>query len=131
MTQHPITPPFELRNQWRNEWLRADQPGTSMENWLINHASQWGADQIKANIERERQEVADEELEACRQWLEINGAPRKFIDGLLVARCCPEPPSLKEQALKDVDEILKNASSPLRSDFDRILAALKELPDPS
>jgi len=43
----------------------------------------------------------------------------------------PELPTLKEQALQDVDEILKNPGSPVHSDFDRIIAALKELPDHS
>ena len=65
-------------------------------------------EQVKADIERERQEATDQELEACRQWLEINGAPRKLIDGLLVARCCPEPPSLKEEALQKSTSMMIN-----------------------
>jgi hypothetical protein len=43
----------------------------------------------------------------------------------------PKPLSLKEQALKDVDEMLKNPGSPVYSDFDRIISALKSIPDPS
>jgi len=73
--QHPITPPPELVQQWAqlpDDW-----------NTVAFHIALWGADQ---------------ELEACRHWLEVNGAPRKFIDGLLDARR-PEPPISKEQAL--------------------------------
>ena len=76
MTQeHPITPPPHLIEQWMQDH--------STKYALARQAAQWGADQ---------------ELEACRHWLEVNGAPRKFIDGLLDARR-PEPPISKEQAL--------------------------------
>ncbi len=47
--QHPITPPPELRSQWFNETPRAD-----IYDYIIEKAAQWGADQ---------------ELEACEQWL--------------------------------------------------------------
>ena len=70
---------------------------------------------------------ADQELEACRQWLEINGAPRKFIDGLLAARL-PKPPNLKEQALKTLNFMESEApyDKPM---IDTIRRALELLPD--
>lgn len=93
MTQdykHPIAPPEELVEQWldQSKHVFGRNGGCKLIS-VTNHrlisicakAAQWGADQ---------------ELEACRQWLEINGAPRKLIDGLLVARR-PKPPSLKER----------------------------------
>jgi hypothetical protein len=89
--------------------------------------AQWGADQAKADIKSKLQEAADQELEKCRQWLEINGAPCKFIDGLLAARCCSEPPSLKEEAL----DILNDAHRGDLSDDEMatIRRALEQLPD--
>jgi len=112
MTQHPITPPPELVQQWLKErTLLESQP--LAHTYLATRAAQWGADQ---------------ELEACCEW--VTERTDSYGFKLRAARR-PKNPSLKDQALSDVDEILKNASSPLRSDFDRILAALKELPDPS
>jgi hypothetical protein len=80
---------------------------------------------------------ADQELEACRQWLEINGAPRKIIDGLLAARR-PKSSSLKEQALDALEEIDGYAIDQLRAytihddlkaHADTIRRALELLPD--
>jgi hypothetical protein len=84
---HPA-PTKELRRQWRNQWHESEVKPALFPDWMNICIAQWGADQ---------------ELEACRQWLEINGAPRKFIDGLLAARR-PKPPSLKEQALAELVE---------------------------
>ena len=78
--QHPITPPTELVEQW---WDAV--PGTftylADEMQLATQAAQWGADQ---------------ELEACCEWLAQEGyiaIPRR-----LRAARRPKPPSLKEQA---------------------------------
>jgi hypothetical protein len=70
--QHPITPPPELVEQWRQEH-------TTTYN-LARQAAGWGADQ---------------ELEACCKWTAIVGG----ADALRTARR-PKPPSLKEQALE-------------------------------
>jgi hypothetical protein len=129
--QHPITPPPELVQQWRNEGYSLHSP-VAISTYVATRAAQWGADQANADIERKLQDAADEELEACRQWLEINGAPSELIDGLLVARCCSEPPSLKEQALEELDAaILRGdcfSTSPAK---DTIRRALESIPDPS
>jgi len=78
--QHPITPPPELVEQWREKWSAACGP---FAVYLATQGAQWGADQ---------------ELEACCEWLQD---PDLNVDTykLRTARR-PKPPSLKEQALK-------------------------------
>ena len=82
--QHPITPPLELVHQW------ADMLASRSDQAVFTKAVQWGADQ---------------ELEACVEWL--GDAPVVYNDNgdlhpgsyLRDARR-PKPPSLKEQALE-------------------------------
>jgi len=91
MTDHPITPPPELVQQWLNA---APPLGLGREKWITTEAARWGADQ---------------ELEACCEWL--GDAPVVYNDNgdlhpgsyLRDARR-PKPPSLKEQALKILEE---------------------------
>jgi len=75
--QHPITPPPELVQQWASESLATQN--------LCNRAAQWGADQ---------------ELEACCEWL--CHEYRYGVDLALKLRAArrPKPTSLKEQALE-------------------------------
>ena len=111
MTQHKhaITPPPELVEKWSNLPL--------IKQEIIAIAWRNGA---------------DAELEACCKWLHWqNLATHPDLIPSLRADRRPNPLSLKEQALKDVDEILKNPGSPVHSDFDRIISALKSIPDPS
>jgi hypothetical protein len=116
--QHSITPPPELVEKVSLEAIVAfpdDESGAveideARDEYIAQFFAQWGADQ---------------ELEACRQWLEINGAPRKFIDGLLAARR-PKPPSLKEQALNVYNRIYDCNQ---HEDFETIRLALEQLPD--
>ena len=110
MTDHPITPPPpELVQQWRNEGYGL--PGTISE-YIATHAAQWGADQ---------------ELEACCEWLEREGWSGESRQ-LRIARR-PKPPSLKEQALALINH--DPANQPFLSDkgIDTIRRALEQLPD--
>jgi hypothetical protein len=75
--------------------------------YIADRAGQWGADQ---------------ELEACRQWLEINGAPRGVIDPLIAARR-PKPPTLAEQGL----EALRSTPCTEQRHYDAMFAALTRL----
>jgi hypothetical protein len=116
MTDYSITPPLELVQQWRAAasnvpaTLSTDSGGRcDYIDFIATQAAQWGADQ---------------ELEACCEW--INSFQNKFVhayDLRLVRR--PEPPSLKEQALEaariELDPKGKNGSL--------ILRALEALPD--
>ena len=88
---HPITPPPELVQQWH---YQAKQDPCGPINWVAVRAAQWGADQ---------------ELEACCLWLEkerehLGWAYRLNPQTIRAARR-PKPMSLKEQALKALDDI--------------------------
>ena len=85
--QHPITPPPELVHQW------VDMLSSRSDQAVFTMAAQWGADQ---------------ELEACCEWLEGNYNYPQVTHPLRTARR-PEPPSLKEQALALLDELYSRA----------------------
>jgi hypothetical protein len=83
MTQHhPITPPPELVQQWEDKYH------LHMPEWVLRHvaaeAAQWGADQ---------------ELEACCEWLSV---PCPSYGRELRNARRPKPPSLKEQAMDEL-----------------------------
>jgi len=104
--QHPITPPPELVQQWA---LMIEQH-TDTEVFTI--AAQWGADQ---------------ELEACCEW--IDSFQNNFVhahDLRLVRR--PKTPSLKEQALALVEQH-EDGWRPSPKDWDTIRRALEQLDD--
>ena len=87
--EHPITPPPELVEQLRR----------SPSTWLkqITIAYQAGAEKAQA--------LADQELEACCEWVRT----RHHIDldghDQLRAARRPKPPTLKEQALEALEEM--------------------------
>ena len=83
--QHPITPPPELVEQWWTEFERADFDTDSLV-FVATQAARWGADQ---------------ELNECCKWLPK--LPPWSADDLRKYRR-PKPPSLKEQALKILEE---------------------------
>jgi hypothetical protein len=84
----PITPPLALINQWWEEAKQNAKYDEPIGPLVAIRAAQWGADQ---------------ELEACCEWIEseLRGQLRpaqRIADDLRAARR-PKPPSLKEQAL--------------------------------
>jgi hypothetical protein len=90
MTQHPITPPLELVQQLCDKAILHAVDGArrgEIEVWLIQEAFRAGADQ---------------ELEACCEWLRTESKTALWqTEALRVARR-PKPPSLKEQALDEL-----------------------------
>jgi hypothetical protein len=78
--EHPIIPPPDLTDKWNN------LPLSTQEIFVM--VAQWGADQ---------------ELEACCKWVE------SFADwgDLLLQDRRPKPPSLKEQGLESLNEVIK------------------------
>jgi hypothetical protein len=82
--KHPITPPPELVQQWINE-----ENGIFAEH-IATRAAQWGADQ---------------ELEACCEWLSKYRTRLLAADLRHVRRSLP--PTLKEQGLESLDEVIK------------------------
>jgi hypothetical protein len=43
--QHPITPPPELVEQWREDWYRSKVKHTELEFYIVAKAAQWGYEQ--------------------------------------------------------------------------------------
>ena len=84
MSNHPITPPKELVNKWTS--LACEEEGWKSWDSIAAQAAQWGADQ---------------ELEACCDVMRLNGA--YVSGGVLRAIRRPNPPSLKEQALSELN----------------------------
>jgi hypothetical protein len=88
---HTITPPPELVQQWVAEiWHEGTPVRVALsEEHIATRAAQWGADQ---------------ELEACIDWMKRMGYwgdDGKAIPAFRAARR-PKPLSLKEQALEEV-----------------------------
>ena len=118
MTDHPITPPPELVEQWEAETAHT----TKDETWHVAvQAARWGADQ---------------ELEACcdhirdYQWGFVerpNGTQiHRAVDLELARR--PKPVSLKQEALLAVDTAVADGRlSPHVSNLVRL--ALEQLDD--
>ena len=85
--QRPIVPSPEQVDQWFNDAVGSASLLNSTPKYCIaTQAAQWGADQ---------------ELEACVNWLIENQNPRWAL-ALRIARR-PKPPSLKEQALSELN----------------------------
>ena len=119
MTNHPITPPPELVQQWVAELWQEGTPKFELHlaTHIATRSAQWGADQ---------------ELEACCEWVEKtipSWAPNTLNEQLRAARR-PKPPSLKEQALAALDDAIMRGDCITISDALPILRrALEALPD--
>ena len=127
MTDHPITPPFELKLQWRGQAPRYCDGRVDREKWLIDRAAQWGYDQRGEVNEAELQQARDEELEACCEWM-ADETPADYIDALRAARR-PKPAISKEQALARLEFLEKLAQACGHDPDDTIFRALEALPD--
>jgi hypothetical protein len=116
MTDHPITPPPELRQLWAQQAQRIDplDPVQWMQ-YVSEKAAQWGADQ---------------ELEACCAWLKEWQEDKHAggIENLRAARR-PKQPSLKEQALDALQNMDHMNQFPNEDDFKTIRRALEALDD--
>ncbi len=108
--QHPSTPPPKLVQQWWDDFNGGDCFGAFYE-----------FEAITATV---FQAGADQELEACCEWLQdpdLNVDTYKFR-----AARRPKPPSLKEQALEALDEEQAELSI---QNYKLIRAVLESLPD--
>ena len=106
--QHPITPPPELVQQWIAEIWHEGTPVQVAQSdlHLATRAAQWGADQ---------------ELEACCEWLDYN-CPSVGAHHLRNDRR-PKPPTLAEQGLT----ALRSTPCTEQCHYDALLAALNRL----
>ena len=105
--QHPITPPSELLQLWFEQHHDYDKG----INELLIEAAQYGADQ---------------ELEACCEWLDREGWSGESRQ--LRAARRPKPQSLKEQALDEL-HISFDRGYLKEGAADTIRRALEALPD--
>ena len=115
--QHPITPPFELMNQWYKKACKDPYNGgkfimAPVLKDISNSAAQWGADQ---------------ELEACCEWLRKDGYIAILPPRLRAARR-PKPPSLKEEALRELGDIYSDEKIDGHA-YNTIRQALEALPN--
>ena len=104
-------PPSELvQQQWFAAWESGEHEELSFADFVIPRAAQWGADQ---------------ELEACCEWLK--GRDWTWTTAQLRAARRPKPPSLKEQAL----DVLKDLSNGIETadSWHVIQSALEQLDD--
>ena len=121
MTDSPITSllslPPTLVKQWVTEvWHEGTPARLSLSDMHIaTEAARWGADQ---------------ELEACCEWLDTEKILTKdggYIRKLRAARR-PNPPRLKEQALHELNDVY-NRDKIDDSTYDTIRRALEALDD--
>ena len=108
---HPIRPPHELVQQWVS--LACENEGYETWQDLATQAARWGADQ---------------ELEACCEWADETGWTGA---GSVLRRFRrPKPPSLKEQALAELELLRGDANAHgLGFDAPAIRRALEKLPN--
>ena len=121
MTQdyrHHISPPLELMQQWILKYYGRDVGKVSLKDiYMAKCAAQWGSDQ---------------ELEACCDVLDnLNDG---FWSEKLRAARRPKPPSLKEQALAELEKVdmlwdTTEFSQETLNSLDTIRRALEQLPD--
>jgi hypothetical protein len=114
--QHPITPSPELVLQWVKQWKQTSHKPNNLYVHIATAVAQWGADQ---------------ELEACCEWLR-----GEYDWGLaaalrLDAERRPEPPSEAEQALEDLESLIVDLANHgmgfKTTNIRRALERLKEL----
>ena len=111
--QHPITPPLELVGQWSETWIDAKVKHDGLIDFIATQAAQWGADQ---------------ELEACVELTRDNDGYDAAL-GLRASRR-PKPPSLKEQALLQLDTLSADLTMHgMGCDLFQIRRALEALPN--
>ena len=116
--KHPITPPPELVRKWATWRNAVDEE--SFWRRIATEAAQWGADQ---------------ELEACCEWVKSKHWIEPEFAGELRAARRPKPPSLKEQAMQALCRFMASeghedcTEEEVEGDFNTIRQALEQLPD--
>ena len=131
-TTQPPAVPEGLLAQWRNQAILSGLDLVDRQDWMARAAAAWAGAQRGEEVREAEQRGADAEYSACHTWLDINGCPSRFIDGLREARR-PSPPTLREQALKALRERLDNPMvvhlPENRAAMELALQALKETPN--
>ena len=112
--QHPISPPLELQDKWRQDWYKSKVKHIQLEDHIATKAACWGADQ---------------ELEACCEWL-CPSSGNYYADVAVKLRAArrPKPPSLKEQALLELDSLSPSMKT-IGVDTELLRRAIEALPN--
>ena len=112
MTDHPITPPIELVQQWEEEWHHSKVKHVELEMYIATQAAQWELEACCSFLEKEYPFQFEAKWECTRASDDLRAARR------------PKPKSLKEQALIVLDDADLDAA------HENILRrALEALPD--
>ena len=113
--QHPMTPPTELLKQWEDAWFEESEHA----DVLLVNAYAAGA-----------QAGADQELEACCEWLAERSPGAALAATELRAARRPQPMSLKKLAMLQLDVLNADLfEQGLGRDLSQIRRALEALPD--
>ena len=111
-TKHPITPPPELVRQWAR--YQGYESPEVLWRTIATQAARWGADQ---------------QLEMDATWVALQTS-NQMSSKRLMAEMRPKPPSLKEQALAELELLRGDANAHgLGFDAPAIRRALEALPD--
>jgi hypothetical protein len=121
-TEHPITPPPELVQEWWEEADKYQRSGDNAKTYFDHvaaRAAQWGADM---------------ELEACIKWIQGRDWTWTWTSAQLRAARRPKPPSLKEQALQAADRFYGQghdncSDEDIAEDYYTIRRAIEALPN--
>jgi len=129
MTDHPITPPLELVQEWYQEASLSGAP-YEYEQQIAARAAQWGYDQRGEVNEAKLQKARDQELEACCEWFVRDWTDVETADKLRAARR-PKPQTLSSIALQTLDTIERDAHylPEITDTIRRAILRLKQLED--
>jgi hypothetical protein len=111
---HPVKVPAELVKEWMAEFYGTPTFIGEVTTGIADRAAQWGADQ---------------ELEACEEWLlqeRIFSTDSDYLFHLRAARR-PKPPSLKQQALAALEPIERSAAAPVPTNKESLLLIRRAL----
>lgn len=108
--EHPITPPLNLVKQWSITIYQETEDDDLRDLYIATQAARWGADQ---------------ELEACCEWLE--GRNALILPSHLRAARRPKPPNKKQRGLTALEATNLKEDDPLL--YQEILNAIEGLPN--
>ena len=115
--QHPITPPLELQDKWRQDWYKSKVKHIQLEDHIATQAARWGAEQ---------------ELEACCAQISqchlLTAEQRMAIAEYLHSCMRPKPPTPKELALLELADVYGRDKIDDVT-YDTIRVALEALPE--
>ena len=113
--QHSLTPPLELVQQWSvASPIQHSDESWAYELFIAQRAAQLGA---------------DKQLDRCTAWLcEYYQNDGSAAAEMMRSDCRPKPPSLKEQALRELGDVYSKGQVD-DTTYETIANALEALPN--